>query len=130
MHLALATLLAVLAGATATQTQAGERMRYLELLNRAHDSVTSLAIAPSGDDAFRAVPLGGALPAGGGSTNIEIAGDHCRYDLRMDFRNGRTAIYRDFNVCRNRSLRIGKLPRAGETGKAAAEPLLARRSDR
>ena len=49
MHLILATTLAVLTVATATHVQAGERTRYLELINRAHHSVTSLAIAPSGD---------------------------------------------------------------------------------
>jgi hypothetical protein len=122
--------LATLALAIATQAQAGERPRYLELINRAHDSVTSVAVAPAGVDAFREMPLGGALRGGGGSTTIEIADETCRYDLRLQFRNGRTVIYRDFNVCRNGSLRIGKLPRADDADGAAAEQLLARRFER
>ncbi len=122
--------LASLAFVIATCAQADGRPRYLELINRAHDSVTSVAVAPAGGDTFREMPLGGALRGGGGSTTIEIADETCRYDLRLQFRNGRTLIYRDFNVCRNGSLRIGKLPRSDDTDGAAAEQLLARRFER
>jgi hypothetical protein len=108
MRLILATALAVLA---VPQAHAGARTHYLELINRAHDSITSLAIAPSGEAVFRDVALGGALRGGGGSTTVEVAAGTCRYDLRLGFRNGRTAIYREFDVCRHGRLRIGKLPR-------------------
>ncbi len=110
---ALATLLSATATATATHAGANENKRYLELINRAHDSVTSLAIAAAGSGAFREMPLGALLHGGGDSTTIEIAGESCLYDFRFIFRNGRTLIYRDVNICRGRSLRIRPLPQTG-----------------
>ena len=107
MHLVLTALLAA---ATTAPAQAGERTRYFELINRAHDSVISLAVAPAGDGVFRDVPLRSALRGGGGAATVEIAGGGCRYDLRLQFRNGRSVVYRDFDTCRHDGLRIRKLP--------------------
>lgn len=109
----------------ATHAGAKERTRYLELINRAHDSVTSVALAVAGDDAFRTMPLGGPLRGGGGSTTIEIAGDHCLYDVRFLFRNGRALIHRNVDICRHRGLRIRPLPPAAENGQFLAGRTLA-----
>ncbi|MGO1070357.1 hypothetical protein [Lysobacter sp. CA199] len=103
----LSTLLAAVPG----PAHAGVRTRYFELINRAHDSVRSLAVAPAGDDRFQVKPLGAPLAGGGGSATIQIAGDGCRYDFQVTFADGRTLIYPDIDVCRYRSLRIPPVPR-------------------
>ena len=116
MRLVLAVLLLV-----ATQARAEEPTRYLELVNRAHDRVTTLAVAPVGGAQFRDVPLASSLRGGGGSATVQIAQTDCRYDLRMEFANGRTVTYRDVDVCRHARLRIAKLPRTpGEEPALAA----------
>lgn len=83
--------------------------RYLALLNRAHDSVTSVQVAASGTDAFepRAIDT---LAGGGGGTTLRLGDSGCRFDLRLEFRDGRRAIYRDVDVCKGDTLVIAPLP--------------------
>jgi hypothetical protein len=101
----VAVLTALLAAAV-SHAETSERRRYLELVNRTHDSVTSLAFAQSGDSEFHAMLLASPLNGGGDSTTIEVAGDSCRYDFRFTFNNRGTLIYRDIDICRHRRLRI------------------------
>lgn len=114
--------------AAAGQAGAAEPTRYLELINRADDSMTSLAIAPAGSDAFTDKAIDAALPGGGNAMTIELTGEPCTYDLRFGFRNGRTMVYRDVDVCNARSLRIERFAvakrRAADTRTpvARAEP--------
>lgn len=111
MRLTCAAVLAALLVATAaradegTQTR-GTQTRYVELTNRAHDSVTSLAIATAGSDSFHDKPLGTPLRGGGDSATIEIASDSCLYDFRFRFRDGQTMVYQDVDICRGNRLRI------------------------
>ncbi|MGH8026199.1 MAG: hypothetical protein ACREO0_05655 [Pseudoxanthomonas sp.] len=104
-----AVLLTVLFAAGA-QAGTGKTTRYLDLVNRSHDSVASLAIAPAGSDAFQEKQLGAPLRGGGDATTIEIAGDACLYDFRFLFRNGRTLIYKDVDICSGGKLSIRPLP--------------------
>lgn len=99
--------------------------RYVELVNRAHDSVTSLAITTAGSDSFHDKPLGAPLRGGGDSATIEIESDSCMYDFRFGFRNGRTLIYQGVDICRGGRLRIAPLPaiaksRRGDSFETAA----------
>ena len=112
----LVLVVAVLASLPAAAAQDGPRTRYFELLNRAHDRLVALAVAPAGSDTFQARPLGEPVAGGGGSATIELPGEACVYDLRFTFGNGRSLIYGDIDVCRNRSLRIQPLPRAAAKG--------------
>lgn len=108
-----AFLFAAVAGhASATHAGDRERTRYLELINRAHDSVTTLAVAAAGGDAFREIDLGAPLRGGGGSSTVEVPGEGCRYDFRFGFRDGRSLVYRNVDVCRARALRIRPMSRA------------------
>lgn len=102
-------LLAVSLGAAA-HAHAGEA-RYLGLLNRAHDSVVALEVAPAGSDAFVARPIE-VLPGGGGSSVVRLGDQGCRFDLRMTFGNGRRAVYHAVDVCRGDTLAIHPLPRS------------------
>ena len=111
MRLTRPAVLATLLFATTAHAGAGKDTRYLDLINRAHDSVTSLEVAPAGSDAFQEKPLGAPLRGGGDSTTIEIAGGSCLYDIRLKFRNGRTLVYKDVDICSGGKLAIRPLPR-------------------
>jgi hypothetical protein len=77
--------------------------RYLTLLNRAHDSITTLEVAVTGSEIFEQRPID-TIDGGGGSTTVRLDNAGCRFDLRLQFRNGRTAIYHDVNVCKGDTL--------------------------
>jgi hypothetical protein len=98
----LATLLIAATHAHAERTPT----RYFDFINASHDSVTSLAIAPAGSDAFHEVDLGGPLRGGFTSITVNIDDGGCLRDFRLVFRDGRTAIYPDVDVCRHRRLRF------------------------
>lgn len=80
--------------------------RYLELINRANDSIVSLAIAAEGSDAFRDLPMDAPLQGGGNATTLAISGEVCRYDIRISFRDGGSLLYKGVDVCRYRGLRV------------------------
>lgn len=105
----LAFLATVLATVAALPAHAADTTRYLDLRNRAHDSVVAVAIAPAGSDTYQPRPIT-ALTGGGDATTLALAGDTCRYDLRLTFKDGRTARYTDVDVCRGRTLVIAPLP--------------------
>jgi len=110
MRLTRPAIIATLLFATAAHAGEGKDIRYLDLINRAHDSVTSLEVAPAGSDAFQEKPLGAPLRGGGDSTTIEILAESCLYDFRFKFRNGRTLVYKDVDVCSGGKLAIRQLP--------------------
>ncbi|WP_282296287.1 hypothetical protein [Stenotrophomonas sp. PS02289] len=84
--------------------------RYLNLLNRAHDSVMAVDVAEPGSEAFRSRPID-PITGGGGSATVQLGDTGCRFDVRLQFRNGRQVIYRDVDVCRGDTLVIVPLPR-------------------
>jgi len=139
MHPTRFLLLALLSPVALPDAGATGPVRYLELINRAHDSLASVAVSPAGRNDFEPLTLGGPVPGGGGSATVEIAGEGCRYDFRLTFRPGRAVLYPDIDVCRHRGLRIQPLPRkeadtAMPDGSAAAArrtpPPASRRSAR
>ena len=101
----------------AADANAGDA-RYLGLLNRAHDSVVALEVAPAGSDAFVARPIA-VLPGGGGSSVVCLGDQGCRFDLRMTFGNGRRALYHAVDVCRGDTLAIQPLPRSRTSASVA-----------
>jgi hypothetical protein len=94
--------------------------RYMDLVNRTHDSVTAVEIAAAGSEAFRPEPLAGRLRGGGGSTTIAVTGEDCVVDVRLTFRDGRTLTERGVDLCRSSGLRIERLPRVDESRPALA----------
>lgn len=114
---AVAALLAVTTPAIA----ADEGVRYLVLLNRAHHSVTTLAIAPAGGARYREMPID-ALAGGGGEATVGVADAGCRYDLQVGFRNGRNVVYSNVDVCRGGTLVISAMPKDGRYALKAAQP--------
>ncbi|MCC7633840.1 hypothetical protein [Stenotrophomonas rhizophila] len=122
MSLIQTTAVAVLL-ATTTAAPAAEGLRYLALLNRAHDSVTALAVAPAGSGRFRDMSID-ALPGGGGATTVGVADAGCRYDLQVGFRNGRSVVYANVDVCRGGTLVISAMPKDGRYARTAAPAIL------
>lgn len=122
MRPTLSAVLVTLLFATVAHAGAGKDTRYLDLINRAYDSVTSLEVAPAGSDAFQEKPLGAPLRGGGDSTTIEIASEGCLYDFRFKFRNGRTLIYKDVDICSGGKLAIRQLPSGDASRLVRSEP--------
>lgn len=125
MRLILVTAFASLLFAAAAHADEDTQTRYVALINRAHDSVTSLAVAPAGSGSFSDKPLGVPMRGGGDSATIEIESDTCLYDFRFGFLNGRTMIYEGVDICRVGSLRIEPpaiaKSRRGQSFETAAE---------
>ncbi|TYT24921.1 hypothetical protein FZO89_00725 [Luteimonas viscosa] len=112
-----AIALAALLVASAAEANAGRGSgHYFSLFNATHDSVTALSVARSGDGDFRPVDIGAPLRGGNTATTIwlDTADGGCRQDLRVEFHDGRTLLYRDIDVCRNRQLRLR--PQDGRAG--------------
>lgn len=89
--------------------QAGQT-RYLTLFNRAHDSVVAVEVAVQGSEAYQLRVID-PLSGGGGSTTVRLGEVDCRFDVRLQFRNGRQAVYREVDVCRGDTLVIVPLPK-------------------
>jgi hypothetical protein len=106
MRMIAVSFLALLSLVDMAHAHAEPSIRYLELINRAHNSIVSLAIAAEGSDAFRDLPIDTPLQGGGNATTLAVAGEACRYDIRVSFRDGRSLLYKGFDVCRYRSLRV------------------------
>jgi hypothetical protein len=123
--LALVALLATASHAADARAE-GTGTRYFELINASHDSVVSASAAPAGDGTF--VPIAIAAPLRGGFTaaTVEVSGAHCVQDFRIGFRDGRTLLYRDIDVCRSRGLRLGATD--GRRGDGRANGVLADRA--
>jgi hypothetical protein len=93
-------------------------IRYLELVNRAHDSIVSLSVAAAGRDEFRELPMGAPLGGGGGAATFPVAGVDCLYDVRASFSDGRAQVYRNLDLCRHRGLRIPPLRTSADRKQA------------
>ena len=106
MRMIAASFLVLLPLAGIAHAYAEPATRYLELVNRAHDSIVSLAIADEGSEAFRDLPIEAPLRGGGNATTLAISGEVCRYDIRVSFRGGRSLLYKGVDVCRYRALRV------------------------
>lgn len=108
MHrLSVITLL--VASMTAFTAVAGERTHYLDLINRAHDRIVSVAATPPGGSEWNELLHGESVPGGGGATTVQLASDACVHDVRVAFANGRSALYPALDLCRHRGLRIQPL---------------------
>lgn len=106
----------------AATAHAAERGRYLELVNRAHASVTAVAVAAAGSGRFDDKPID-PVAGGGGATTLRVDDAGCRYDLQVGFRDGRRVVYSNVDVCRGGRLVISAMPRDGRYALQAAQPV-------
>lgn len=80
--------------------------RHFDLVNVTFDSVTALAITPTGRDAFQDIALGKPLQGGLNSMTFDVPAGGCLRDLRVTFHGGRTEIFPRIDVCRSTGLRL------------------------
>lgn len=119
MHLIRTALVAALLIAPAAH--AADGIRYLELLNRAHDSITAVAIAAAGSGQFQPAAID-PVPGGGGATTVAVGDAGCRYDLQVGFGNGRNVVYSNVDVCRGGKLVISAMRKDARYAHTAAAP--------
>ena len=88
--------------------------RHFDLVNATFDSVTALAIAPAGSDAFHDIELGEPLQGGLKSITVDVPDGGCLRDMRVTFNDGRALLYPRIDVCRYGRLRL--TPKDGKPG--------------
>jgi len=119
------TLLATALATTATACASvdGGRMAppYFDVVNASHDSVTALAIAPEGSDAFQVVDIGKPLRGGVTGMTLDVPPGGCRRDLRVTFRDDRTLLYPGVDLCRHRALRVTPRDASSKGAKPAKD---------
>ena len=103
-------VIVLLAIAPIIHAHAGERGHYLYLVNRAHDRIVSVATAPAGGTSWNELLQGGTVAGGGDTATLQLASDQCLHDVKVEFADGRRALYPAFDLCRHRGLRIPPLP--------------------
>lgn len=128
MHrLSVIVLLATIA--SSATAHAGERTHYVDLINRAHDRVVSVEATPAGGSAWNELLRGDTVAGGGGAATVQLASEACMHDVRVQFANGRRALYPAIDLCKHRGLRIQPLParerRAMMAVQQAATPVAA-----
>jgi hypothetical protein len=87
------------------QTQAGPR-RMFRIVNASFDSVTALEVANKEATGYEPVDLREPLQGGLTSTTVRLPDGACVRDVRVTFRDGRSEVYRDIDVCKATGLRL------------------------
>lgn len=104
---ALAALsLAACATGTLRPGQGARSASNFDLVNASFDSVTALAVAPAGSDAFHAVDLGRPLQGGLDALTFRMPAGDCLRDLRITFHDGHQETLTAIDVCRTHGLRL------------------------
>lgn len=80
--------------------------RHFDLVNATFDSVTALAIAPTGLDAFHVIALGQPLQGGLNALTFDVPAGGCLRDMRVTFSGGRTSIFQRIDFCRSTGLHL------------------------
>lgn len=114
MHLTrISALFAMFAAAIAAlpagNARAGDEhkpVHHFRIVNATFDSVTGLAFASPQDPVFHDMNLAAPLQGGLTSITLDVPGDGCMRDVRVTFRNGRTLVYPNFDLCRSNGLRL------------------------
>jgi hypothetical protein len=93
---------------------------HFRIVNATFDSVTGLAFALPQDPVFHDMHLGAPLQGGLTSITVDVPGGGCLRDVRVTFRNGRTLVYPNLDLCRSDGLRLT----AGVGGARGSVPLV------
>jgi hypothetical protein len=107
----LAAVAFLLANAAHADSSHRRATRHFDVINATSNSVTALAIAPTGSEAFHDIALGEPLQGGLTSITVDVPDGGCLRDIRVTFRHGRTLLYPRIDACRYQSLRL--MPRDG-----------------
>ncbi|QWT21667.1 hypothetical protein KPL74_06585 [Bacillus sp. NP157] len=106
----LATLVAALSMAgCASNASRGPTSAPFNLVNATADSVSHVALAPSGSDDFSNVDLGEPLAGGLTAAAVQLPQGPCMRDLRITFGDARESRINGVDVCRTHGLRLDSL---------------------
>jgi hypothetical protein len=88
--------------------------RLFRIVNASFDSVTALEVANKDATGYEPVDLREPLQGGLTSTSVRLPDGTCLRDVRVTFRDGRSEVYRDIDVCKANGLRLSanRLPAA------------------
>ncbi|MGN6482553.1 hypothetical protein [Luteibacter sp.] len=110
LALMLATLASTACATSPTHAEADRQTAApFNLVNATAASVATLALAPSGTDAFQPVDLGGALNGGLTSTAFQLPNGPCLRDMQVTFSDERISRLNGIDVCRTHGLRLDSL---------------------
>lgn len=105
-----ATFTAACAASTPRGDAATAPGPYLQLVNATFDSVTAVAVAPAGSEAFQRIALGQPLQGGLTATTLRVPPGQCLRDLRVTFQNQRVERFGAIDICRVHALRLDAKP--------------------
>lgn len=80
--------------------------RLFRIVNASFDSVTALEVANNDATAYASIDLREPLQGGLTSTTVRLPDGSCLRDVRATFRDGRSEVYRDIDVCKASGLRL------------------------
>jgi hypothetical protein len=88
--------------------------RLFRLVNASFDSVTAVEVASRNATGYMPIDLREPLQGGLTSTTVRLPDGTCLRDVRVTFRDGRSEVYRDVDVCKANGLRLStnRLPAA------------------
>jgi hypothetical protein len=85
------------------------RTAPFNLVNATADSVTHVAVAPSGSHDFQDVDLGTSLNGGLNATAVQLPSGPCLRDVQITFTGERVSRLNAVDVCRTHGLRLNTL---------------------
>jgi hypothetical protein len=87
--------------------------RLFRIVNASFDSVTGVEIADASAsaDGYATIKLGEPLQGGLTSTTVRLPDGACVRDIRVTYRDGRSEVYRDVDVCKATGLKLSPLKR-------------------
>ena len=80
--------------------------RLFRIVNASFDSVTAVEVANTNASGYEPIDLREPLQGGLTSTTVRLPDGTCLRDVRVTFRDGRSAVYHDIDVCRSDGLRL------------------------
>ena len=80
--------------------------RLFRIVNASFDSVTALEVANRDATGYESIDLREPLQGGLTSTTVRLPDGTCLRDVRVTFRDGRSEVYRDIDVCKANGLRL------------------------
>ena len=88
--------------------------RLFRIVNGSYDSVMALAVTSGSATGYQPIDLREPLHGGLTSTTVRLPGGACLRDMQVTFRDGRSQVYRDIDVCKATGLRLSanRLPAA------------------
>lgn len=110
VRLATLCLFATLPLAAHPADRAPRPVPLFTLVNATFQSAVAVSVGDAGSGGWEAVPLGAPLPGGLAAATVRLPDGGCARDIRVTFRDGRSTVLRDIDVCRTHRVRLDARP--------------------